>query len=419
MRSTVHVLLALLVACGSADYSTEGNSEAYGAGWNERGQLGDGTTTDRHTPVRVASGLTGISQVAGGNSHSLFLLANGEAYGAGENNYGRLGDGTGTDRHTPVRVASGLANISQVAAGNYHSLFLLANGEAYGAGWNERGRLGDGTWTNRHTPVRVASGLTGISQVAGGGSHSLFLLANGEAYGAGQNRYGELGDGTTTDRHTPVRVASGLTGISQVAGGGSHSLFLLANGEAYGAGSNYDGQLGDGTTTDRHTPVRVASGLKGISQVAGGGSHSLFLLANGEAYGAGQNTRGQLGDGTTTERHTPVRVASGLTNISQVAAGGDHSLFLLANGEAYGAGWNRYGQLGDGTTTARYTPVRVASGLTGISQVAAGNARSLFLAAGMYEEDVRTSETSAARTTPPVLSAFLSALALALALASS
>ena len=235
---------------------------------------------------------------------------------------------------------------------------------------------------------------------------------------SGYNRYGRLGDGTTTDRRTPVRVASSLAGISQVAAGQRHSLFLTADGEAYGAGWNYYGQLGDGTTTDRHTPALVASGLAGISQVAAGMWHSLFLLANGEAYAAGGNTQGQLGDGTTTIRYTPVRVASGLTGISQIAAGTYYSLFLLANGEAYGAGSNGYGQLGDGTTTNRNTPVLVASSLAGISQVTAGRYHSLFLADGthQYQEDA---PASAACTTPPALSALLYTLALALALASS
>ena len=215
-----------------------------------------------------------------------------------------------------------------------------------------------------------------------------------------------------------MRVASSLAGISQVAAGMWHSLFLLANGEAYAAGGNTQGQLGDGTTTIRYTPVRVASGLTGISQVAAGDRYSLFLLANGEAYGAGGNSRGQLGDGTNTDRHTPVRVASGLTGISQIAAGTYYSLFLLANGEAYGAGSNGYGQLGDGTTTNRNTPVLVASSLAGISQVTAGRYHSLFLADGthQYQEDA---PASAACTTPPALSALLYTLALALALASS
>ena len=141
----------------------------------------------------------------------------------------------------------------------------------------------------------------------------------------GYNSYGQLGDGTTTQRTTPVQVA---TGVSQVAAAGGHSLFVKTDGTLWAMGYNAWGQLGDGTTTQRTTPVQVATGLSLVA--AGGninyGSHSLFVKSGGTLWAMGHNAQGQLGDGTTTNRSTPVQVGEHATAI---AAGTSHSIAII------------------------------------------------------------------------------------------
>ncbi|MBK9401485.1 MAG: choice-of-anchor D domain-containing protein [Bacteroidetes bacterium] len=326
----------------------------WATGFNAKGQLGDGTTTQRSTPVQV-SGLSSITSITGGTDHSLFLKNDGTVWATGWNGYGQLGDGTNTDKTTPIQV-SGLSGITAIESGWNHSLFLKNDGTVWSTGRNNYGQLGDGTNTNRTTPVQV-SGLSGIIAIAGGQFHSLFLKNDGTVWATGQNDVGQLGDGTNTDRTTPVQV-SGVSGIIVIASGNDHSLFLKHDGTVWATGHNDVGQLSSGTTTNITTPFQM-SGLTGITAISGGAGHCLFLKNDSTVWATGWNVTGQLGDGSTTNRNTPVQV-SGLSSVTAIAGGWLHSLFLKEDGTAWATGYNFYGQLGDGTDTSRTTPVQVS-----------------------------------------------------------
>ncbi len=346
-----------VIASGSSSRSSYLLCSSPGSPWtwgsNGNGELGDGTTTNKNTPVQV-SGLTGVIAISGGYLHTLFLKNDGTVWACGSNSYGQLGDGTTTQRTTPVQV-SGLTGITEIAGGFYHSLFLKNDGTLWACGSNGYGQLGDGTNTDRTTPIQV-SGLTGITSIAGAQNHSLFIKNDGTVWACGYNVFGELGDGTTTDRALPVQV-SGLTDITGIAGGEYHSLFLKNDGTVWACGNNGYGQLGDGTNTQRNTPIQV-SGLTGISAIAGGSDHSLFLKNDGTVWGCGSNSDGQLGDGTGTNRKTSVQV-NGLTNITAIVGGLDHSLFLKNDGTSWATGANYFGELGNGTNSYTTIPVQV------------------------------------------------------------
>ncbi|MDR3228727.1 MAG: immunoglobulin domain-containing protein [Puniceicoccales bacterium] len=324
------------------------SGDLYARGNNESGQLGDGTTTDRSTPVKVASG---VASVAAGASHSLYVTTSGDLYAMGNNSSGQLGDPTTTywswSRSTPVKVASGVAS---VVTGDYYSLYITTSGDLYAMGDNGSGQLGDGTTTDRSTPVKVASG---VASAVAGYTHSLYVTTSGDLYAMGNNEYGQLGDGTATDRSTPVKVASG---VASVAAGYTHSMYVTASGDLYATGNNEYGQLGDGTTNNRLSYGKVASG---VTSVVASGS-SLYITTSGDLYAVGSNWSGQLGDGTTTDKLTPVKVASG---VASVASGDGWTLYVTTSGDLYAVGSNYYGQLGDGTTTNRLIPVKVASGV--------------------------------------------------------
>ncbi len=188
------------------------------------------------------------------------------------------------------------SKLMDVKAGGWHTLGLKSDGTVWAWGNNGSGRLGDGTTTDRHTPVQV-NGLSGVTAIAGGWHYTIAMKSDGTVWAWGYNDYGQLGDGTTTERHTPVQV-SGLSGVVAIAGAQLHSLALKSDGTVWAWGENSAGQLGDGTTTSRYTPVQV-SGLSGVVAIAGGTSYSLALKSDGTVWAWGYNGNGQLGNGTT------------------------------------------------------------------------------------------------------------------------
>ena len=143
--------------------------------------------------------------------------------------------------------------------------------------------------------------------------HSLFIKSDGSLWGMGPNNYGQLGDGTTTQRTSPVQIVA--SGVIDVAAGRDHSLFTKSDGSLWAMGLNIDGQLGDGTTTNRTSPVQVVS--SGVVKVYGGDYHSLFIKSDGSLHAIGQNNYGQLGDGTTTNRTSPEKSADLISTIEQ------------------------------------------------------------------------------------------------------
>ncbi|MDL1978671.1 MAG: M64 family metallo-endopeptidase [Deltaproteobacteria bacterium] len=212
--------------------------------------------------------------------------------------------------------------------------------------------------------------------VAGGYHyHTIAVKTDSTVWAWGANWDGQLGDGTTTDSSLPVQV-SGLADVSAIAGGGSYTIALKTDGTVWAWGHNLHGQLGDGTTTDRSTPVQV-SGLADVSAIAGGGSHTIALKTDGTVWAWGYNWHGQLGDGTTTDSSLPVQV-SGLADVSAIAGGSYHTIVLKADGTVWAWGYNGSGQLGDGTTTDRSTPVQV-SGLADVAAIAGGYSHTIAL----------------------------------------
>jgi alpha-tubulin suppressor-like RCC1 family protein len=289
-------------------------------GSNSAGQLGDGTFVYHFVPVTVP-GLTSVKQVAAGGRHSLALRSDGTVWAWGANTDGQLGDGTNNVRTTPVRV-QGLTAVTQVAAGENFSLALRSDGTVWAWGDNEYGQLGDATVADRVLPG-AALGLTGVTQVAAGGWHSLALRSNGVAYAWGNNSSAQLGDGTSISHYLPLPVTV-LTGITQVAGGGGFTV-ALRGGVAYSWGvlcfeaSEDTGLCGGGP---RPTAQPIHS--KAIVQVAAGGNHGLALDSDGVVWSWGSNFYGQIGDGTNIHRPTPVRV-TGLDRAVQVDGGKDHT----------------------------------------------------------------------------------------------
>jgi alpha-tubulin suppressor-like RCC1 family protein len=381
VAAVLAVTAAAVAALGPAGPAAAVSATSYAEAWGQgiHGQLGNGSTANQSSLVDLTA-LSQVTQVSGGYYHTLAVRSDGTVWAWGDNSDGELGNATTTGSSVPVQV-TGLTGVVQVAAGYFDSLALRSDGTVWAWGNNSIGQLGDGTTTNRATPVQVAgfpvqlAGLTGVTQIAAGGLHSLALRSDGTVVAWGYNSDGQLGNGTTTDHTTPVAV-SGLTKVTQIAAGFSHSVALRSDGTVAAWGYNVNGQLGDGTTDTRTTPVQVA-GLTGVTQIATGSDHNLAVRSDGTAVAWGQNYYGQLGDGTNTNRTTPVTVPW-LIDVTRVSAGATHSVAVRSDGTVVAWGNNDYGQLGDGTTTSRTTPVTVP-GLSGVTQVSVGGYHTLAI----------------------------------------
>ncbi|GAA3107733.1 S8 family serine peptidase [Streptosporangium carneum] len=331
-----------------------GNVWAWGD--NSQGQLGIGNTTTKKVPVRIPT-LTGVSAVSAGNGFSVALKLDGTVWAWGDNSQGQLGNGTVVDSSVPVQV-TGITNAVGVSAGAGHVLAVLSNGTVKAWGDNSQRQLGYGTTGADSSTATVVPGLTGVStvfgSVAAGTAHSVALLSGGTVKAWGDNSQGQLGDGTTTDRTSPVTVF-GLTGVSQVSSRADHVLALLTSGTVKAWGDNSQGQIGNGTVVDRKTPVAV-SGLANVSSVSAGSLHSAVTTASAGSpattYTWGDNAQGQLGNGTVVDSTTPVALS---LSADTIAAGLAHTVSKVSP-VFHVWGSNGSGRLGDGTTTSRTGP---------------------------------------------------------------
>jgi alpha-tubulin suppressor-like RCC1 family protein len=197
-----------------------------------------------------------------------------------------------------------------------------------------------------------------VVAIAAGANHSLALRSDGSVWAWGDNPWGQLGDGSTTDRFTPVQVIAPSWGIKAVTSSDHHCLAVRSDGSVWAWGRNDSGQLGDGTRTTRLSPVAV-SGLTGVTALAAGEDHSLALRQDGTVSAWGSNGSGQLGDGTFASHllPSPVTLPGG---VARVAAAGAHSLVIRgAEGRVSAWGNNFYGQLGNGRAGYYLTPGQV------------------------------------------------------------
>jgi len=301
--------------------------------------------------------------IASGIHHSCALSPAGRAFCWGYNNDGQLGNGTTVPRAEPGPVSTDLAFVS-LSAGEHHTCGLTTARVIFcwGAGWN--GRLGDGTTSNRLVPTRINSPLT-FTRVAAGRQSTCALADGGAAYCWGLN-YGQLGDGSTTERSSPVPVQGGLT-FTSIEVGWRHACAVTSSNAGYCWGNNDDGYLGDGTRTTRLMPALVSGGLA-FSEISAGQIHTCGRTTSGAAFCWGNYSRGSLGNGTTSTYYAPTPVSGG-QQWRSIRVGHEVTCGITTSQALLCWGRNDYGQVGDGTRTDRTVPTPV---MTGVSAVAVG-----------------------------------------------
>lgn len=355
-----------------------GAGAAYCWGLNSSGELGDSTTTARRTPTPVRGGPF-FSQITVGAHHTCALSNDGTAYCWGNDLSGQLGDGGIANVNHPNPVTAGSVRFHQISAGASHTCAVATTGQAYCWGANNDGPIGDGSNMYRRTPVLVSTSFL-FAQVSAGHDQSCGITTSRVALCWGYNARGEVGDNTKITRYLPVPVSSArgdLPSFTTLSAGMRHTCALTATYAAYCWGSNENGELGDGTTTQRMAPAPVSGGFF-LSAISAGALHTCALRTEGHAVCWGANHVGQLGDGTTTDRESPMAVA-GTQGFAEISAGNEHTCALGTGGKVYCWGDNTYGQLGDGTTEPRYEPTLVQAGDVVLWHIAAGQSHTCAL----------------------------------------
>jgi alpha-tubulin suppressor-like RCC1 family protein len=348
-------------ASNSASYALLSDGTVRAWGWNGWGELGDGTTVARWTPVAV-SGLSGVAALAAGGKggHSCALKTNGSVSCWGMNTFGQLGNGGTTDSSVPVSVSGGYL-FRQVATGYFYTCGVTTSGAVSCWGSNSSGQFGNGTTNSSLTPTTPSNVLIGAAQEVL--TADVFTCLRGgmeQVACAGNNNNGELGTGNYTaslywianSLQTKATLSAGL------AVGSYHSCsIVLGDGSVRCTGNNDFGQLGDGTYIIRPSAVPVI-GLTGVTALTATLYGTCALKSDGTVWCWGDNVAGQLGDRTLTQRPTAAPVY-GLTGVVSIAAGDDHVCAAKFDGTAWCWGYNSSGQLGDGTGTSHSYPVKV------------------------------------------------------------
>jgi len=321
-----------------------------------------------------------IVPLACGYGQNLVLKNNGDVWTWGDNWNGRLGYGTMVNRTSPIQIPN-LSGITAVAAGQLHSLALKHDGTVWAWGYNNDGQLGNGFTDEYPSTVVQVQGLSEVTAIAVHGGRSMALKSDGSVWVWGDTSFSMHGDTRYVDHYIPVKVPN-LNGITAIAAGGLCNLALKSNGTVWVWGINAFGVFGDGGNGEHRKrliediPVQVPN-LSDVIAIESGSTHNIALTSDGSVWTWGQNVYGELGDGTTNARFTPYKVPY-ISDVKAIATGGCHCLALKKDNSLWAWGSNWAGQLGDGSKTPQSIPVRV-QGISEVMAFAAGNVHSMAI----------------------------------------
>lgn len=360
------------------DGRTIGNfnvNQIWSWGCNFRGTLADNTLNARCSPVREITSSSDWCFVSNNYCHVSALKTSGQLWTWGYGLCGSLGDNASSFRLTPVREITSSTDWCRVNSAFRHTLAIKTTGQLWGWGRNYRGPLGDGTNINRSSPVREICSATDWCQASGGNYTSAAIKNSGELWSWGCGACGRLGIGVTVNTCSPVREFCSATNWNYVSSGSNHTIAIKTDGTLWAWGRNYiapAGALGDGTNVDKCSPVREISSSTNWCQISAKSASSAALKTTGELWVWGANNRGQIGDGTTICRCSPVREICSATDWCMVSTGGSVTAAVKTTGQIWTWGYGSQGRLGDGTNTNKCSPVREITSATNWCLVSTG-----------------------------------------------
>ncbi len=356
--SAVEVTFTKISAGATHTCAISSTGAAYCWGANGFGQLGNGTTTNSSTPVQVTGITSGATAISAGANHTCAIVS-GAAKCWGLNISGQLGTDFIAPSYTPAEVVGLTANVSSIAAGGSHSCAVRSS-QLLCWGDNFWGQLGDNTGVSRFTPVVVFGQQSGVVSVTAGASHSCARILLSDARCWGYNFSGQLGNNTYNGSLVPVTPVGLTSGVTRTSAGDRHSCAIVNSGmqcwgDAIGGALGVQFAIGP-----QPTPLQVFNLTSGVTDISTGYLNTCAVV-NGAAKCWGFNGGGAVGDGTTSNRATPVQVVGLTSGVTSIAIGGTSGsskthACAIANGNAYCWGGNTKGELGNGTTTDSLTP---------------------------------------------------------------
>jgi alpha-tubulin suppressor-like RCC1 family protein len=343
-------------------------------GENEVGQLGKGSPGGsacdglcEPSPVRVADLDASVVEVAAGYHHTCARMADGSLWCWGENGSGRLGDGTTADHAAPIPVAALGNGVAQVGGGLEHTCARTNDAAVWCWGENLHHQLGDNTIDDKSSPQQVVALSNDVAEIAVKHEHACARKTDGSLWCWGDNGAGQTGNGTFADTPAPEPNAALGNAVASVAAASLHTCALKTDGTVWCWGDNFYGQLGDGTTDGqpcgvssrcKPAPVQAAIGADNAA-IAAGSSHTCALKTNGTLWCWGQNSDGQLGNGSTADSVTPIQVIALGTPVVAASAGVNHTCARTADGAYWCWGASFHGEMGNGATEIlQATPVQ-------------------------------------------------------------
>jgi len=330
----------------------------WGWGTNTSGQLADGTTTNRSTPVQTVSLSTNWKDMSGSGYGGMGIKTDGTLWTWGYNASGQLGDGTTTNRSSPVQVAG--TTWKKVSGGLRQTVGAIkTDGTLWTWGSSTNGELGDGTTTDKSSPVQIAG--TTWKDVSSGQYNISGLKTDGTLWIWGHNSYGQIGDNTYTYRSSPIQL-SGTTWKQAALSGMQHSVSIKTDGTIWVWGYQRWGNLANTTVFDEFklTPSQIAGDT--WKMVTCGMYHTVAIKTDGTLWTWGRNQYGQLGDNNSendTGKYTPAQTVTSGTNWKMVSAGRSHTVAVKTDGTLWTWGYNSNGILGDNTETNKSSPIQI------------------------------------------------------------
>jgi gliding motility-associated-like protein len=345
----------MISAAGLYTAAIKQDSTLWAWGYNNFGQLGDGTNIDKNIPTQIGIANNWASINAGG-FQTIAIKTDGTLWAWGINDYGQLGDGTNIDKNIPTQIGTN-NNWANISAGAGHTVAIKQDGTLWAWGENNFGQLGDGTNIDKNIPTKIGTDNNWAS-IDAGGFQTIAIKTDGTLWAWGNNAFGELGDGTNINKNTPIQIGTSNNWI-HISSGYDYSGAIKADGTLWAWGINVNGQLGDGTNVNKYIPTPIGTANNWASIGAGNG-HTVALKTDGTLWAWGDNSYGQLGDGTNNNTNTPIQ--STTNNWISISTTYDYTIALKADGTLWAWGYNAAGQLGDGTNIDKNKPSLIING---------------------------------------------------------